>query len=201
MQWCLDFLCWGSGDDDEMSLCLCAAKLGRLVSHIQATSDDNNGQIWAKYVTDSTIYYYCLLLCACCCCCSIDLLLPTLYCLLLLLYSKFNCLTTAAVMLWIQLSYYYLYYYCLLYYSCCCLYYYTTTYTTTAYSTTPAAVYTTTYTTTAWYFITWLSIALLNISICKTHSAPNRGLGVYIVDTTYVLWWGIQLPTGDTLVW
>jgi hypothetical protein len=37
------------------------------------------------------------------------------------------------------------------------------------------------------YFGTQLSIALLNISICETHSAPSRGLGVYIVDTTYVV--------------
>ena len=37
------------------------------------------------------------------------------------------------------------------------------------------------------YSVTWLSKALPNIFICKTHSAPSRGLGVYIVDTIYVL--------------
>jgi hypothetical protein len=46
MMW--NFLCWGSGYDDEMSPYLWAAKLGWLVYHIQATSLEAMWLQWGK---------------------------------------------------------------------------------------------------------------------------------------------------------
>jgi hypothetical protein len=44
-----NFLCWGSGYDDEMSSYFWASKLGWLVYHIQATSLEAMWWQWNKF--------------------------------------------------------------------------------------------------------------------------------------------------------
>jgi len=69
MMW--NFVCWGSGNDDEMSPYLWAAKLGWLAYHIQATNLEAMWLQWGKsepnmyYYSPATIllpYYYCILI-------------------------------------------------------------------------------------------------------------------------------------------
>ena len=54
MMW--NFVCWGSGNDDEMSPYLWAAKLGWLAYHIQATYLEAMWLQWGK--SEPNMYYY-----------------------------------------------------------------------------------------------------------------------------------------------